>query len=376
MSVLQLRRKVMPDEELLFEPQAEPVLEIDKPFPLRTFHPTPKAETVSIPLEPDHFAAEDADHEAHDAPRPIFTKLRVYSALLAVLAAASAYPVLMIADSRLGDRVSSVEFDRSQWTLPWTGATAALIDEQVNEVGWVSDAPNWSPAARLTAKPVFQSALAESLGEYFALAAATLHADTPVDVDLKAAARLAHSSSTASELRAAYESISSYDRRLRRLSATAKWSRADVPRQFDLFRRWADTSQTELTAASRSATGSPIDSSATAAVYAAKARALATYLFLAALDWPEEAEALAARAAALDAWKAAAEFHPLIVFNASPDGWLLGNHATSMAFLIGDAREKTAALEAAIAEERAKRDAERAEIAAQAAASNAPGADG
>ena len=91
-----------------------------------------------------------------------------------------------------------------------------------------------------------------------------------------------------------------------------------------------------------------IDRSATQAVYSAKGRAQAAYVFIETMHWPEDAKSVAARTAALSAWKAAAEFHPLLVLNGSPDGSLLGNHAASMGFLVAQARKATADYLAAI----------------------------
>jgi hypothetical protein len=95
--------------------------------------------------------------------------------------------------------------------------------------------------------------------------------------------------------------------------------------------------------------GSPIDESATVAVYRAKGMAIAAFVFLDAMQWPDAPAAAAARTAALDAWKAAAEFHPLIVLNGSPDGSVFGNHAASMGFLVAQAQKATQAYMALVA---------------------------
>ena len=67
------------------------------------------------------------------------------------------------------------------------------------------------------------------------------------------------------------------------------------------------------------------------------------YIFIDTLRWPESDKAAAARKVALEAWKTAASFHPLVVLNGSPDGSLFGNHAASMGFLVGRAQTATQA---------------------------------
>ncbi len=59
------------------------------------------------------------------------------------------------------------------------------------------------------------------------------------------------------------------------------------------------------------------------------------------LNWPESAELYKARDAAQSAWKAVAEFHPLVVLNGDPDGSLFGNHPAAMSYLIGRAEAAT-----------------------------------
>ena len=68
---------------------------------------------------------------------------------------------------------------------------------------------------------------------------------------------------------------------------------------------------------------------------------MAAYIFIDTLTWPGSDKAAAARKTALEAWKTAAEFHPLVVLNGSPDGSVFGNHAASMGFLVGQAQKAT-----------------------------------
>ena len=111
--------------------------------------------------------------------------------------------------------------------------------------------------------------------------------------------------------------------------------------QLGLIASWAATSQDQIAASAKSVGGNPMDEDATSAVYSAKGRAAVAYTILASLQWPETPAAAKAREGALEAWKSAAQFHPLIVLNGDPDGSLFGNHATSMGFMLGQAQKAT-----------------------------------
>ncbi len=332
MSVLQLRRDMVVVEE---GQAVEPAADIETPFPLRTIEP----DTIEGELTEIH----GPEPLQEGAGRSLFRTVRLWLNGFAVAAVLSAYPVMTVLASDVGDASVAGLVDRTKWTAPWVGGAATLMERHFNDLGWASDAPAWAPMARLTAKPAYQSAMAGAIGEFLALADSQASARGASDADLSAAARLVSENATGMQLRAARDALLSHDRRLRRRATSLIATRAQLDEQLALLDAWGLTSQTEIAASASMLGGSPFDEAATVAVYAAKGRAIAAYVFLDTMHWPENAEATDARNAALKAWKDAAQFHPMIVLNGSPDGSIFGNHAASMGFLIGQAQKATAA---------------------------------
>jgi len=325
MSVLHLRRDMVVVEE-------ERAVEIETPFPLRTID----AEVTDVT------EIEEVEGEHDERPRKTFIQVaRWWFNVAVVVVAILAYPVAIMMASDVGDGRIASSVDRTKWTSPWAGATATLMEKHFNDLGWASDAPSWTPMARLTGKPAYQTAMAGAVGEFVTLVNTQASASGEVDADLSAAARLISASSTGIQLRAARDALLNYDRRMRRRSATPVATPAQLAEQLALIDAWAVKSQAEIVASAAVLGGSPIDDEATRAVYSAKGRAMAAYIFLDTMTWPENAKAAEARSVALEAWRAAAQFHPLIVLNGSPDGSLFGNHAASMGFLIGQAQKAT-----------------------------------
>ncbi len=340
MSVLKLRRDMVVVDD---EPATTTVAEADRPFPLRKIEP----ETVDV-IEAE-LADVPAEHEADDHHgKTFFQHVRWWFNAAIVVAAVGAYPAMVIASSDVGDANISGLTDRADWTAPWVGGSASLMEKHFNQLGWASDAPAWSPMARLTAKPAYQSALAGSLGDFIKLMNTQAIAAGRGDPDLEAAARLVSLEATGIQLHAARDALTNYDRRMRRRDVASTSTSQQVAQQIGLIDTWAGLSQNEIAASSKSVGGSPIDEDATRAVYAAKARAMVSFLILDSLQWPESPAAAKSRAEAMAAWKAAAQFHPLVVLNGDPDGSLFGNHAASMGFLIGQAQKATDAFEASL----------------------------
>jgi hypothetical protein len=338
MSVLQLRRDmvVVKDEE-------EAAVEIETPFPLRTIEPdTIDGELTEI---------EDARPDEDEAPgRSLFQILRFWFNVAIVAVALSAYPILTMLGADVGDRNLANLVDRTRWTAPWAGGAATLMEKHFNQLGWASDSPSWAPMARLTAKPAYQSAMAGSIGEFLTLVNKQTAAGGPEDADLAAAARLVSSTSTGVQLRAARDALVNHDSRLRRRALNRISTPAQLVDQLTLIDSWGVKSQADIASSASMLGGSPFDEVATVAVYSSKGRAMAAYVFLDTMHWPEDARAAAARNVALAAWKSAAEFHPLIVLNGSPDGSLFGNHSASMGFLLAQAQKATADYKAIVAE--------------------------
>lgn len=343
MSVLKLRRDMVVVDK---ETPADTVAEIQKPFPLRKIEPEDAAvidgELAESPIE---------DEGEQESGKSFFQRIRFWFNVVAIAAAVGAYPAMVVASSDVGDYDVGGAVNRSDWTAPWAGGVAALMEKHFNDLGWAGDAPTWSPMARLTAKPAYQSAMAASLGDFMRLANTQANAVDRADRDLEAASRLVASASTAIQLQAARDALSNYDSRLRRRDVTSVSTPQQVSEQLALLLSWATTSQEELAASAKSVGGSPIDEDATRAVYSAKGRAIVAFTLLDSLQWPETPAAVKTRGAALEAWKSAAQFHPLVVLNGDPDGSVFGNHATSMGFLIGQAQKATDDFLAAMAQQ-------------------------
>jgi hypothetical protein len=265
-----------------------------------------------------------------------------------VAAALSIYPIMTMLGADVGDRNVANLVDRTRWTAPWAGGAATLMEKHFSQLGWASDSPGWAPMARLTAKPAYQSAMAGAIGEFLTLANKQAGVGGSEDPDLAAAARLVNASSTGVQLRAARDALVNYDSRLRRRALNRISTPGELVEQIALIDSWAVKSQADIASSASMLGGSPFDEIATVAVYSSKGRAMAAYLFLDTMHWPEDVKTAAARNAALAAWKSAAEFHPLIVLNGSPDGSLFGNHSASMGFLLTQAQKATADYEALV----------------------------
>lgn len=345
MSVLKLRRDMVVVDE---ESAAAKAAESDKPFPLRKIEPeTADEDVIEGELNDDHGDDEAGEDEQHG--KTLFQHVRFWFNATVIVAGISAYPAMVIASSDVGDGDIGKSAMRSDWTAPWVGGAATLMEKHFNDLGWASDAPAWSPMARLTAKPAYQAAMASSLGDFIKLENAQAVTADRADPDLEAASRLISSGSTAVQLLAARDALTNYDRRLRRRDVSSVSTSAQVFEQLSLLSSWGEVSQEEIAASAKSVGGNPFDEDATRAVYAAKGRAAVAYTVLESLQWPETPAAAKAREEALAAWKSAAQFHPLIVLNGDPDGSLFGNHATSMGFLIGQAQKATDNFRAAFA---------------------------
>ncbi|HVY87905.1 MAG TPA: hypothetical protein VG942_03505 [Hyphomonadaceae bacterium] len=337
MSVLHLRRDMVVVKKEP-DPAPDPAVEIEKPFPLRKIEEDPADDVIEAEAEE---ISEHHDHDEAHPPGGFMRAVRFWFNAALLVAILGAYPTLVVMSSNVGDGNISGMVDRSKWSIPWTGGASTLMEKHFDELGWASDAPSWAPMARLTAKPAFQSAMAGAIGEFVTLENAQANASRQDDPDLAAAARLVSKDSTSVQLRAARDALTSYDRRLHRRAATVATTPAQLAEQLKLVETWAMKSQSEIAAAAATAGNSPIDAATTKAVYAAKGRAMAAYVFLDTMIWPQAPRAAEARAAAMDAWKVAAEFHPMIVLSGKADGSVFGNHAVSMGFLVARAQKAT-----------------------------------
>ena len=341
MSVLKLRRDMVVVEE---GPARSSEKESDKPFPLRRIEAEPDDIIEAELVAPE---AEDAE-TAHAQPKTFFQHVGFWIKTTAIVAVLGAYPAMVVAASDVGDRDLSTLVDRSQWAAPWAGGAAVLMQKHFEQLGWASDAEAWEPMARLTAKPAYQKAMAQSLGAMIALANSQAIADGRMDLDLEAAARLVAADSSGVQMRAARDALVNYDRSMKRRDVELATTPAQLAGQLGLVSGWAAESQTALVTSANSIGGNPMDEDATRAVYSAKGRAVVAFVMLEALDWPQAPATVAARAKAIEAWKSVAEFHPLVVLNGDPDGSVFGNHPAAIGFLLTQAQAATDALMATL----------------------------
>lgn len=338
MSVLKLRRDMVVAEE---EAVTEPVTEIERPFPLRT-----RESDSSDIIEAEAIELDDVEdeHDEEIATHKTFGQhVRFWFNTVAIVGLLGAYPVMTIVSSDVGDRSLETLVNRADWAAPWVGGVSTLMEQHFDQLGWASDAEAWEPMARLTAKPAYQAAMAGSLGDVLKLATVQSAIAGQPDADLEAASRLVKDDSTGVQLRAARDALLNFDRRLRRRDAATDFSVKQVSEELALLSTWATISQQSVIASIAAIGGSPMDEEATRALYAAKGRGAVAYVMLDSLKWPQSAEVSKARDAAQSAWKAVAEFHPLVVLNGDPDGSLWGNHPAAMSYLIARADAATTA---------------------------------
>jgi hypothetical protein len=347
MSVLKLRRDMVVVEEGSARTSEK---DTDTPFPLRRIEAEPDDVIEAELVAPD----ADDDGEPELAPhKTVVQRVGFWLKTTAIIAALGAYPVMVIAASDVGDGNLSGLVDRSQWAAPWTGGAAVLMQTHFDDLGWAADAQPWEPLARLTAKPAYQKAMAQSLGAVVALANSQAIAAGRPDADLEAAARLVSGDASGVQLRAARDALVNYDRRLKRRDVSFTSTPGQLKDQLALVSAWAAQSQAGILSSAASVGGNPMDEDATRAVYEAKGRATVAFMLMEALDWPQSPDAVAARASALEAWKNVAEFHPLVVLNGDPDGSVFGNHPAAVGFLLTQAEAATAALLATLPAETA-----------------------
>lgn len=345
MSVLKLRRDMVVVED---GPETDTVSEIERPFPLRKLGHEQQEDLIEGEIADPEVEAE-ADEEGLPHRKTFLQQVKFWFNASAIVALLAAYPTMVIVSSDVGDKHLDQLVNRAEWAAPWAGGVATLMEQHFEGLGWASDAEAWQPMARLTAKPAYQSAMADSLGDVLRLANAHGATGGVADPDLEAASRLVSEDSTAVQLRAARDALVNFDRRQRRRDEITDLTAKQVADQVALVNAWALASQTQINTSTASIGGSPMDEDATRAVYAAKGRATVAYITLASMQWPESPEAAKARAEAMAAWKKVAEFHPLIVLNGDPDGSVFGNHPTAVGFLIARAESATSAFQALVA---------------------------
>lgn len=268
------------------------------------------------------------------------TRNVVFAILALLLVASGIYGGAIFKESKVDDNLSFPASLRQNWSVPWVGVSASLLEREVEEKGWASDADIWSPKARLTSLPAFQSAMAESLGDFLALTALQIGESDDAS-DLTTAAKLLSGPVNADEARAARTALISFDGRVRRHTIALNGGAEHFAQRLDLMASWAKHLSNELGVVAKTAKGSPLDETAVVAVYRARGYAYVAHRLMDTSDHPYGTESESARRAALKAWAAAAAFEPVIVLNGAPDGLLTSSHPASMHFLLSEAERAT-----------------------------------
>ena len=136
MSVLKLRRDMVVVDD---ETAAGKAAETDKPFPLRKIEPEAADEDVIEGEVNEDTAEEDADEEHHG--KSMFQQVRFWFNAAVIVAGIGAYPAMVIASSDVGDHDIGKGVIRSDWTAPWVGGVASMMEKHFNDLGWASDTP-------------------------------------------------------------------------------------------------------------------------------------------------------------------------------------------------------------------------------------------
>lgn len=261
-----------------------------------------------------------------------------------ILAGVLVYWAMALFAHKIDDDLDFPQNIRQTWSSPWAGVSASILEREYSRNGWAPSAADWTPAARLTAKPAWQTALAEAFGANAGLAAQQAEAvEGEPDADLATAARLLIGSVNPSELRAAREALLSYDGRVRRHRVSGDVTAEQFAERLMLMASWSQASSRELMDVFHTADGWPLDDHAVVSIYRARARAYAAHRLISAMDAHYRDDVRVYREAALNAWARAATFSPLIVMNGAPDSMVFTSHAAAMRALLLEAEEATIA---------------------------------
>ncbi len=305
MSVLQFSRR---QDVIADEPT---IVEIDKPIPLK-FRPVERLKRAGV-----------------------LKILRRYLIILTSIAAILAYPVLILLANHIDDDLEFPDSINQNWSSPWAGVGTQLLLREANTYGWTPDAPVWSPAARLTAMPAYQLAIAHAVGDFAELVNQQM--GEQADTSLNSVALLLSRDVTANEIRAAGEALTSFDGGVRLRRYDDSISIAQYAQRLELFISWMRQSQTELSSVIENAKGQPFDLVAVEAVYRAKARAYVGHRFMSYMKMPAGLSIRNEIETTVSTLEKGAKFSPLFVMNAKPDSLLLASHPVSLYLQLNEA---------------------------------------
>lgn len=263
-------------------------------------------------------------------------KAVVYSIFASIVLA---YPAMVVASHKIDDS-EIVLSSHQNWASPRIGVAINKIARELEGSGWVANAPDWHPKARLTAMPAWQQASVDAMSDHIALLAALAETDGSTNEDLLSASRLLRTLDDAEmrpRLTAAAQALNRFDGHVARNQAVLPNQKETIIAETRLIAGWAETSFVEISRQIEAGASTwPASKNDIEVFYAAKAKAhLASELLKVSAAGeliPQSADINAEFDAALGYWTRASEMSPLFVSNGASDGLLLANNLESMAF--------------------------------------------
>lgn len=274
------------------------------------------------------------------------------------------YPVGMIWWHNIAD---DTEFDVDAATLASgqsraVAVAAALINREINQIGWVANNPFFTPSAALDNMPAFQQGIVSALARFsFELAdqIGRTRGSSQSDTDLKAASGLLQypgavwvwdpsvslmpTATSEEQYEKGRKALENYNRRLADGQAVFERRSDNLMAVLDRIALDIGSSTAELDRRVTEHSGDWIDFKADEAFFSAKGQAYAYYLVLRGLGGDFDA-LIAERnlntvyGQMLDSLREAAQLDPWIVTNGAPDGVFPSSHLTAQGFYLLRAR--------------------------------------
>jgi len=239
---------------------------------------------------------------------------------------------------------------------------AALIDREINQIGWVANNPFFTPSAALDNMPAFQQGIISALARFaFELIdqIGRTRGSSQTDADLKAASGLLQYSGTVwiwdpsvslvptatseAQYDKARKALQNYNQRLGEGHAVFERRGDNLMAVLDRIALDIGSSTAVLDRQISEHSDDWVDWQADNLFYSVKGQAYAYYLVLRALG--ADFEALIAErnlkplyGQMLDSLRQAAALDPLVVSNGAPDGIFPNNHLTAQGFYLLRAR--------------------------------------
>ena len=193
--------------------------------------------------------------------------------LLIVLAALS-YPAAIVFGHKIPNKIPT-DLPETVWADSRIGASIELIENELDQRGWVSARPGWHPQAYLTAMPAFQSGLTSVLSRFATLRAGLVTSAGGRDEDLTLAASLiaqAVGASAEDQLRAATQAMRRFDGLKARSVLDDETQSILLEGEIRLYQQILEDCLEDLGRIARSDSRAPLDLSRTATYYRVKGR--------------------------------------------------------------------------------------------------------